>query len=112
MISRYTGRDIVINANDLYSNLFDERGVQFIRQYLSPNFRKIEEKDLYNIQMIGHIWKLGDKYYKLAHKYYKNSKYWWIIAWFNKKPTESHVANGDTLIIPLPLENILTILGV
>ena len=59
----------------------------------------------------NHIWKLGDRYYKLAHQYYGDSKYWWVIAQFNKKPTEQHVENGDLIKIPLPLRGVLEAYG-
>ena len=33
-----------------------------------------------NFNLKQHIWKTGDHYYKLAHKYYGDATYWWIIA--------------------------------
>lgn len=59
------------------------------------------------IDRVSHLWKTGDQYWKLAHKYYGTPELWWVIAWFNKKPTESHVKMGDTIQIPLPLTTIL-----
>jgi hypothetical protein len=32
---------------------------------------------------------------------------WWLIGWYNQKPTEAHFKIGDTVLIPLPLEEIL-----
>jgi len=64
------------------------------------------------LQRQQHLWKIGDRYYKLAHKYYGNAKYWWVIAWYNKKPTESHMQLGETLYIPSPLEDILRYFGI
>jgi nucleoid-associated protein YgaU len=58
-----------------------------------------------------HIWSSGDRFYKLAHSAYGDSKYWWVIAWYNKTPTEAHVQIGDILYIPLPLERILSLYG-
>jgi len=37
---------------------------------------------------------------------------WWVIAWFNKTPTEFHLKPGVALAIPKPLETILTIFDV
>jgi len=64
------------------------------------------------LQKVGHIWTLGDRYYKLAHQHYGESQYWWVIAWFNKKPTEAHLSLGDVVYVPLPLSRILNLLKV
>jgi len=71
-----------------------------------PTFDEIRE-----LESANHIWSLGDRYYKLAHDHYGNSKYWWVIAWFNKKPTEQHVEIGDLIKIPLPLNDVLNTFG-
>ena len=60
-----------------------------------------------NLTFINHVWKQGDRYFKLASEYYGDPTLWWVIAWFNKKPTESHVKLGDIIQIPMPLETVL-----
>ncbi len=57
------------------------------------------------------MWRLGDRYWKLASENYGNAKYWWVIAWFNKKPTEQHVKLGETVLVPLFLDEVLTVIG-
>ena len=42
----------------------------------------------------------GDKLYKLAHRYYGSSGFFWIIAMFNNKPTDAHYNYGDIVLIP------------
>ena len=54
---------------------------------------------------------MGDRYYKLAASFYGDARYWWIIAWFNKKPTESHIKVGDIIRIPTSLGDILAAMG-
>ena len=44
--------------------------------------------------------------------YVDDTNLWWVIAWYNKKPTEAHVKAGETIVIPLPLDKILRHLGV
>ena len=61
---------------------------------------------LENLQSVQHIWKTGDRYYKLAAKYYGEPTYWWVIALYNKAPTEAHLQLGDVIDIPVPLETI------
>ncbi len=45
---------------------------------------------------------------KLSTKFYGDPKYWWIIAWYNKKPSESLLNIGDKVLIPFPLDRILS----
>jgi len=54
----------------------------------------------------AHRWTLGDRFFKLAHEYYGDPEMWWVIAWFNQTPTESHVDPGDLIYIPSPLDQI------
>jgi LysM repeat protein len=63
------------------------------------------------LNFINHTWKAGDKYWKLSSTYYGSPKYWWIIAWYNKKPIEASLAVGDTLQIPQPLGDLLGMIG-
>jgi nucleoid-associated protein YgaU len=104
MPSRYSTTPIGTNAATIYSELFKERNVDFIRQYFTPIMKHLSADELNDINSISHIWKLGDRYYKLAHDYYKDSNLWWVIAWFNRAPTESHLSVGDIVLIPTPLD--------
>ncbi len=58
-----------------------------------------------------HIWSVGDHFYKLAHEYYGDPRYWWVIAWYNGYPTEGHIKKGTLIEIPLNLEKVLLALG-
>ncbi len=60
---------------------------------------------------VTHVWSYGDRYYKLAAQYYGTPQYWWVIAWWNGRPTEASLQNGVALQIPTNLEDALTILG-
>jgi hypothetical protein len=54
-----------------------------------------------------HIWKTGDRYYKLAAAYYGRPQLWWVIALYNQKPTEGHLKRGDVIKIPTSLDLLL-----
>lgn len=107
MIDRYRNREILKNTVELYEDTFRRRGVKFVKQYSTPNFRFPTINDTNKFQTIKHVWKTGDKYYKLADQYYGDSRDWWIIAKYNLKPTESHIQIGDIIEIPIPLVTIL-----
>lgn len=107
MTSRYDGRRIGINDLEQYENVFKKKNVKFIRQYFSPNLRFPSSEEMGELDLISHIWSIGDRYYKLAYRYYGDSTLWWVIAQYNQLPTDAHVEIGDIITIPLPLDKIL-----
>ena len=109
-ISRYQLRGKALNKNKLYDETFKKRGVKYIKHYRTPNLRFPTEKELKKIDSVEHIWKLGDRYEKLAFESYGDSKYWWVIASFNKKPTESFNNPGDVIKIPINLSDALQVI--
>ena len=109
MASRNENRIILINKHEMYKKMRKERGIKHIRQFASPVLAKPTAYDVLNLDLATHIWSLGDKFYKLAYEYYGDTTYWWLIAWFNERPTEAHMKLGDLLTIPLPLEDVLVL---
>ena len=82
-----------------------------ILEYDTSIFRHPTAEEIQNFSTIEHVWGAGDRYYKLAHQHYGDAKMWWVIGLFNKKPTESHLAKGDVIYLPYPLEAVLPYLG-
>jgi nucleoid-associated protein YgaU len=78
-----------------------------IKQYSTPRNVKLSAAQRRTITEVSHIWKTGDRYYKLAERYYGRPQYWWAIALYNNKPTEGHLRLGDTIQVPVPLEKYL-----
>lgn len=107
MINRYKNRRILKNDLEQYSETLKKRNVKFIEHYASPNFSINTLENYKNIKTVSHVWKEGDRFYKLAEKYYGDSRDWWVIAKFNLKPTESELQVGDIIEIPTPLEAVL-----
>jgi len=103
MGARYDDKRDLENREEIYEEILEERGVKYIRQYGTANLTHPTPEERAKLERIGHIWKTGDRFYKLAYEYYGDPKYWWVIAWYNKKPTESHLKTGDVIKIPLPL---------
>jgi len=109
MSNRYDDRKIFKNSNEMYEHVFDERDVKFIRHYGSPKTSYPSTIQMRGVKRVQHVWRVGDRYYKLAAQFYGNPTYWWVIAQFNKRPTEADLTPGDLIYIPLPLETILGI---
>ena len=110
--SRYGNKKVLRNSLEEYEKIFEERGLNHIDHFTTPTLRHPTQQNINSLTRIGHVWRLGDRYYKLAHKHYGDANLWWVIAWYNKKPTEAHVYVGDTIVIPLPLDKIIRYLGV
>jgi len=106
-MSRFNRRRVFVNRSDLYEEMAEERGLKHLRQLESPNFRYPTSDEIRTLIIRKHVWKAGDKFYKLAHEYYGDSRLWWVIAWYNKTPTESHLNVGQLVSIPTPVQKLL-----
>ena len=112
MISRYDNRKIFTNNFDQYREYLEERGQSFLTQYVTPNLSHPGREDVLSLTLIPHTWTYGDRFYKLAHRYYNDVNLWWLIAWYNRAPTEFHLKAGDLIRIPTPIETIIDILDI
>jgi len=111
MPSRYNTISIGINSTEKYSDFFKERNVNFIRQYFTPRLRHLTSGEISQLNIISHVINIGDRYSKLSEKYYGDPTLWWLIAWFNRKPTDAHLRVGAVVEIPLPLNKYISFLG-
>jgi len=107
MVSRYDSREMFINAEEKYDDLLAKRNTKSILQYNTANLKHPTSTEIANLTTVNHVWREGDRFWKLAAKYYNQPKLWWILAWFNRMPTEGQVSLGDVVVVPLPLEKIL-----
>ena len=107
MTSRYDNRFAAINRMPLYRSLLASRGVKFIKQYKTPNMHFPTDKEMGKLREVDHTWKTGDRFFKLAYTFYNDPTLWWIVAWYNQAPTESHLATGQVIQIPLPLDVVM-----
>ena len=110
-MSRYKNSDVKRNNSELYKKLRKERGLPgAIEQYITNRRKAPTVDEIKTLNNVGHIWTTGDRLYKLADKYYNDPELWWIIAWYNNKPTEAHFKVGDLIQVPLPLERVYGLL--
>jgi nucleoid-associated protein YgaU len=83
---------------DLYFEVFEKKGVKFLRIRRTKDFSDLSGLQLEVLE--EHIWTQGDSFWKLAQKYYNNVSLWWTISMVNKKPTDGHCNIGDVIMIP------------
>ena len=110
-INRDDLRPVLKNSARIYKNIFKDRNIPFVDQYATNSLRYPTSLEMRELDIVQHMWTVGDRYWKLSTKFYGSPEYWWIIAWFNQKPTEGHVSIGDIVLIPNPLEDILGMYG-
>ena len=97
----------MINDHPLYEDVRKERGVKKVEQYGTATIKYPSIREITGLTVINHRWRTGDRFYKLANLYYNDSTMWWVIAQFNKTPTEASINFGDLIMIPTPLEMVL-----
>ena len=96
------------NTEELYEEFFEERGINKIVHYKTANWPPLTASVRARFVTIRHRWKLGDKYWKLATTHYGDPKMWWLIAWYNETPTEAHLKQGDLVLVPKPVDKVLS----
>ena len=102
---RNRNRFVFSNNDELYESILRRKRITALRQYETRIFPRLQS--LRSIESVLHIWKTGDRYYKLANAYYGNPQLWWVIALYNQKPTEGHLRRGDAIRIPTSLNLVL-----
>ena len=113
MADKRTRKDTPLtDESDYYSSLRDKRGIKRITHFKTPVLKNPNSSERAGIQTTQHIWKYGDRFYKLADQYYGDSTYWWVIAWYNGVAAEAQINTGYVLFIPLNLADALDVLGV
>ena len=113
-ISRYKDLGKIKNSDPDYRKQYLKRyqDRSAITHYETQMLEYPTIEEIKSLEFANHIWNMGDRYYKLAQHFYGDSAHWWIIAWFNKKPTEGHINFGDLIYVPLPLERVISYYGV
>ena len=112
MPTRYNKTKTLTNAREYYEPLRKSRNLKMVKQFATPKLHNLNVAERATLQRTVYTWKYGDRFYQLAHQYYGDPRLWWVLAWYNGYPTEAHVSPGDTLYIPLNIENVLKLLKV
>ena len=86
------------------------RGNAVVTQFASPEPIFLPPEFLETLTYSETVWQSNTKLWKLAEAHYGDPQFWWVIALFNYKPTESHVKLGETIYIPMPLEETLLLI--
>ena len=110
-LSRYKFVSKVENDLEEIEDLLAARRKNYIVQHKTRIMRTPDPRVVASLYNAFHLWKQADRFWKLADQYYNDSRYWWIIAEYNQKPTEAMIQNGEIIVIPQPLSAALAALG-
>jgi len=105
---RHGREDTFVNRNEFYEEFLQKRGLSRVKQYATPKLPPLTKKIRRKFVSSRHVWKMGDKYYKLANQFYGDPRLWWVLAWYNQKPNEGMLKAGDVVYVPQPLNKVLT----
>lgn len=104
---RYDESRILTNKDELYTDVIKNRFLKQINHFETQTLVYPTVEQIQQLKIVPYIWKSNDKLWKLSDTYYGDSNYWWVISFFNKKPTDMHMELGEVINIPLPLDRIL-----
>lgn len=93
------------NEDRIYGKFMDKLGTKKLDHSSLVLFGNPVASDfLKKIRVSSHLYAAGDRLSKIAHRYYGDAELWWVLAWFNGKPTDFHCKIGETLLVPHPVE--------
>jgi hypothetical protein len=109
--SRYSKRDIFTNNKENYRKAFFtyDRGIQQLTQYNTAIFAYPDPGEPNGLSVETSRWDATSKMYNIAFAAYGDSSLWWLIGWFNQKPTEAHWKIGEIVYIPQPADVAISI---
>lgn len=112
--SRYNNRETIRNRSEryFYSPIFRNRGLKTPVQFTVANLKHITVDQAMDLQIETKLWSVGEKYFNLANEFYGDPEYWWVIAWYNRRPLESDFRPGDVVEIPTPIELVFEYLDI
>ena len=109
---RYNKTKIIVNEDEYYEPLRKRHDNKKVRHYATPSMYFPTGEEMATTMSTKHVWKYGDRFYNLAHQYYNDVRFWWVIAWWNRYPTEATIPTGTVLYVPLNLAEALKVLKV
>lgn len=95
---KFKEKNIGILSNQLYFDVFEERGVKSLRIRKTVDFKNLKGRE-FDI-LSEHVWTHGDSLLKLSFKFFGKQDFWWVIGLVNNKPTDAHYKIGDIVYLP------------
>ena len=107
MFNRYNKTQVIINNSESYKDFFNERKINFIKQYSTHDFGNLKFLQDYNLDRTVYTVQPFDRMYNISQKFYNSPDFAWLICYTNKIGSELEIKTGSILNIYFPLENLL-----
>jgi hypothetical protein len=105
--NRYNKTQQIINNSDQYEDLLKQKGLNTLVQYKTFDFSKLKNIDKTSLDSILHKVEPFERLYMISQKYYGSPEYGWLICYMNRISSELDIKSGDSLIIYIPLRDII-----
>jgi hypothetical protein len=109
---RYNKRSVLNDTRPINRKRIVERNSNSVTYYSADSLKHPTQEDYNRVGSRPVIWDHTTRLTKLSNQYFGSFEYWWVIAWWNKKPTDAHFNIGDVVYIPNNLTLALEALGV
>jgi len=112
-MARYsTGYPMAMSSLDSrYDYLFENRDVRVVYTIAMKQMNEMTDADRASISTRRYTWRTSDRYWQVAERFYGDPRMWFVIAYYNKAPTEFHLSNGQDILVPSNPRIILEKLG-
>jgi len=110
MFDRYFKTKKMVNGSYAYSDMFEQKKINFISQYSTYDFNNLKNIEESKIDVIFHRVQPFDKLYIISQKYYESPEFGWLILYTNKMRNELQLKINQSLKIYFPLERLLELL--
>ena len=98
--------------DDRYEYLFKNRDVKIIYKTAMVEMNAMTDAERSAVDTRVYTWRSSDMYWKVAKRFYGDPRLRFVIAYYNKAPTEFHLTPGQNILIPATPRFILDKLGV
>ena len=107
MPSRYVNKRVFKTIDSNTNKLLKSREIPSARILETFNIRPLSDEERKKFQTRTIVWQRRTRLFKLAYEFYGDPTLWWVIAWFNQRPTDADYSPGDQVLIPFPLEEVI-----
>lgn len=109
---RYEDEGLVVLKKDgKYAKILENRNVSKAHLKTTSVIKPIDYiKEDETVYEDKEVWRANSKLWSLAERSYGNGRYYWVIGLYNQKPTDAHWKPGDVVLVPHPVEYVISMM--
>ncbi len=109
--SRYKNKQALINNSDKYAPFRKSRGIKTLTQHQTFDMSRLQNLKTANLFKVVHVVQPFERLSHISQKYYNAPEYGWLICATNAIANEMLISEGMSLMIYLPLQDVLGVLN-